>query len=218
MSLLPQTARWLVPERVRHDVRLRALSVGLGLIPPRAMHSTEEAALLARLAAGSRVVVEIGVYEGGSAVQVLRDMPADGELHLIDPFGKQPGALPRDWAATEWATRRAVARAARGGARVAWHAMRSDEAVQGWSTPVDLLFVDGDHLEAGVRLDWDLWHGHVRPGGSVAFHDSRLGKPAGRGLPGPTAVVDALFVQGEVPGWSIAAEVDRTTVVRREEA
>lgn len=216
MPLLPQRARTLVPERLRHDVRLRAASVGLGLIPPRAMHSDEESALLARLAASARRVVEIGVYEGGSAVRLLADMPADGELHLIDPFGQQPGALPRDWAATEWATRRTVARAARGRARVVWHAVRSDEAIRGWEEPIDLLFVDGDHLEAGVRLDWEQWHGHVRPGGCVAFHDSRLGRPGGRGLPGPTAVVDGLFRRGSVAGWSIADEVDRTTVVRRE--
>ncbi len=216
MPLLPSGARRLVPERLKHDVRLRALSVGLGVIPPRAMHSDEEAALLAGLAASARRVVEIGVYEGGSAVRIVRDMPADGELHLIDPFGTQPGALPHDWAATEWATRRTVARAARGGAHVVWHPVRSDEAVRGWSAPIDLLFVDGDHLEPGVRSDWDLWHPHVRPGGAVAFHDSRLGRGDGRGLPGPTAVVEQLFRAGAVPGWSIAAEVDRTTVVRRD--
>jgi len=109
-----------------------------------------------------------------------------------------------------------VARAARGRARVVWHVVRSDEAVRSWEEPIDLLFVDGDHLEAGVRLDWERWHAHVRPGGCVAFHDSRLGRPGGRGLPGPTAVVDGLFRDASVAGWSISDEVDRTTVVRRE--
>jgi hypothetical protein len=216
VPLLPPTARRLVPDRVRHDVRLRAFAVGLGVIPPRAMHSEEEAALLVSLARAARTIVEIGVYEGGSAVQIAREMPRDGELHLIDPFGKQPGALPRDWAATEWATRRTVARAARGGPRVIWHARFSQDAVVGWTTPIDLLFVDGDHLEPGVRRDWDDWHGHVVPGGHVAFHDSREDRPHGRGLPGPTRVVDALFRDGTTPGWTIAHEVDRTTVVRRD--
>ena len=218
MSLLPPTARKLVPNRVRDDVRIRALAVGLGVIPPRAMHSDEEAALLAELSGQARRIVEIGVYEGGSAVEIVRRMPDEGELHLIDPFGKQPGALPRDWAGTEWATRRTVARAARGGPTIIWHAVRSEDAVVGWSEPIDLLFIDGDHLEPGVQLDWDLWHQHVKPGGHVAFHDSREGKPHGRGLPGPTAVVDRLFRATDQPvsGWSIAHEVDRTTVVRRD--
>lgn len=216
MSLLPPVVRKVVPNRVRDDVRLRALAVGLGVIPPRAMHSVEEAELLVSLARAARTIVEIGVYEGGSAVEIARHMPSDGELHLIDPFGKQPGALPRDWAATEWATKRTVGRAAKGGPTVTWHAEYSQDAAVGWTTPIDLLFIDGDHLEPGVRRDWEDWHGHVVAGGHVAFHDSRLDKPNGRGLPGPTAVVDALFHDGSVPGWSVVHEVDRTTVVRRD--
>jgi hypothetical protein len=217
VPLLPPAARKLVPNRVRDDVRLRALAVGLGVIPPRAMHSDEEAALLVELARNARRIVEIGVYEGGSAVEIARHMPRDGELHLIDPFGKQPGALPRDWAGTEWATKRTVERAAKGGPQIIWHATFSQDAAPTWKLPIDLLFIDGDHLEPGVRRDWDDWHRFVVPGGLVAFHDSREGKPNGRGLPGPTAVVDRLFRDGDTHGWTVAHEVDRTTVVRRDE-
>jgi hypothetical protein len=51
----------------------------------------------------------------------------------------------------------------------------------------------------------------------VLFHDARLGQPGGRGLEGPTAVVDALLrgPGGPPEGWAIAAEVDRTVAVRR---
>ena len=140
------------------------------------------------------------------------------ELHLIDPFGEQPGALQRGWAATPWATRRVVGRACgRGsGPRVVWHVAYSGDVGRGWTGgPVDLVFVDGDHLEPGVELDWDVWHPHVAPGGHVLFHDARLGQPGGRGLPGPTAVVDRLFRGDDaVAGWEIAAEVDRCVAVR----
>jgi predicted O-methyltransferase YrrM len=37
--------------------------------------------------------------------------------------------------------------------------------------PVDFLFIDGDHTEAGVSADWRDYRGLVRPGGLVAFHD-----------------------------------------------
>ena len=217
MPALPASVRRLVPDRVRDHVGIRALSVGLGVIPPRAMHSEDDVALLARLARGAHRVVEIGVYEGASAVVLCDVLAPDAELHLIDPFGRQPGALPRGWAGVEWATRRTVRRACRrGGPEVLWHIELSEETARGWNAPVDLLFVDGDHLEPGVQLDWDLWHRHVRPGGHVLFHDARDGKPDGRGLPGPTAVVDRLF-RGDapVPGWEIAAEVDRCVAVRR---
>ncbi len=210
--------RRLAPDRVRDHVALRAVSVGLGIIPPRALHSDDDVALLAALARGASRVVEIGVYEGASAVVLCRTLARDAELHLIDPFGEQPGALRRGWAATEWATRRAVARACRGdrAPRVVWHVAFSADVARGWTAPVDLVFVDGDHLEPGVRLDWDSWHRFVAPGGHVLFHDARLGQPGGRGLPGPTAVVDRLFRGPDaVAGWEIAAEVDRCVAVRR---
>ncbi len=220
MPALPAPLRRLVPDRVRDNVALRALSVGAGVIPPRALHSDDDVALLSSLASGCRRVVEIGVYEGASAVVLCRVLGRDAELHLIDPFGEQPGALRRGWAATEWATRRVVARACRGGAApsVVWHVGFSADVARAWSGgEVDLVFVDGDHLEPGVRLDWELWSPLVAPGGCVLFHDARLGRDGGRGLPGPTAVVDGLFRDGgtEAARWAIVAEVDRCVAVRR---
>src|SRR5438034_4547816 len=172
MAVLPQALRRAVPDRLRDDVRVRGLAVGAGLIPPRTMHSAEERALLQRLARGARRVVEIGVYEGASAAALCEVLGPDAELHLVDPFGHHPTALPAGWGATERASRRVVDRAVRraraarrGGPRVVWHVELSEDAARGWSAPVDLVFVDGDHAEAATRLDWELWHRHVMPGG-----------------------------------------------------
>jgi len=211
----------MTPERLRDDVRLRALAVGAGLIPPRTMHSAEDARVLLDAAHGARRVVEIGVYEGSSAVVLCEALGSDAELHLVDPFGRHPDALPSGWGATEWATRRAVARALRRRAPVAvavhWHPCLSAELAARWQEEVDLVFIDGDHSEAGCELDWDSWHGFVPVGGHVVFHDARAGLPGGRGLPGPTAVVSRRFRAraGEETGWEIVAEADRTVAVRR---
>jgi hypothetical protein len=215
---LPKAVRRLVPDRVRDDVRLRALFVGAGLIPPRTMHSDEDAALLREMARGRRRVAEIGVYEGSSAVALCAVLEPDAELHLIDPFGRQGRALPAGWGATEGATRRVVARAARRtGPRVVWHVDYSARVAARWGGSVDLVFIDGDHSEAGARADWEGWRPFVAPGGAVVFHDARLTQEGGRGLPGPTAVVDALFRgPGAVAGWAIAREADRTVAVVRE--
>lgn len=215
---LPAALRRLTPDRLRDDPRLRAAAVGAGLIPPRTMHSDVEAELLRDLGADARRVVEIGVYEGSSAVVLARVMGPTQELHLIDPFGHHAMALPAGWGATQRASRRVVARAARrDGPQVVWHVAFSHDVAPGWTAPIDLLFIDGDHAQEGVQRDWDDWHGFVAPGGVVLFHDARLGQPDGRGLPGPTAVVDALLrgPQGPPDGWTIAAEVDRTVAVRR---
>jgi predicted O-methyltransferase YrrM len=224
VSPLPKPVRHAVPNVVRDNIRLRGAAVGLGLIPPRSLHSLQESRLLAALATGAGRVVEIGVYEASSAAVLCATLSADAELHLIDPFGHHAAALPSGWAATEWASRRVVARALRRartggegrGPRVSWHVERSEQTARDWSDSVDLVFIDGDHSEAGCQTDWELWHPFVRPGGYVLFHDAREGEPDGRGLPGPTAVVRRAFHGPEaLPGWEIAAEVDRTVAVRR---
>jgi predicted O-methyltransferase YrrM len=216
--VLPQALRRAVPDRLRDDPRLRAVAVGAGLIPPRTMHSPEERALLQRLATGARCVAEIGVYEGSSALALCEVLGPEAELHLIDPFGHHPTALPAGWGATEAASRRVVARAARGGGpRVVWHVELSEVTGRAWDGgALDLVFIDGDHAEEATRTDWELWHPHVAPGGHVLFHDARASQAGGRGLPGPTTVVDELFRgDGALPGWSIAAEADRTVAVKR---
>jgi hypothetical protein len=217
MHYLPQRLRTFAPRRVRDDVRIRALTVGLGIVPPRTMHSRADAAVLTTLARGANRVIEIGVYEGSSAVLLCGALAPTAELHVIDPFGRHGDALPAGWGATEWATRRVLARASRtGGPRVVWHVARSHEVAERWSEGVDLVFVDGDHSEAACTVDWERWHPFVVPGGHVVFHDARLGQPDGRGLPGPTAVVDERFRDPRaLAGWRIVAEADRTVAVRR---
>jgi predicted O-methyltransferase YrrM len=219
---LPKTLRRLAPERLRDDPRLRGLAVGAGLIPPRTMHSPAEAALLRRLAVGRRRVVEIGVYEGSSAVVLCEVLGPEADLHLIDPFGHHATALPPGWEARERATRRVVERAARRageGVRLHWHVAFSTDVARGWSHPVDLVFIDGDHSEEGVAADWSDWHPFVADGGVVVFHDARAGKCGGHGLPGPTAVVDRTFRAPKPPaGWRITDEIDGAVAVTRASA
>jgi len=209
---LPKAVRRLTPDPVRHSVPLRALALGSGLIPPRPMHSPAEAQLLSELARGCHTAVEVGVYEGSSAVVLCAALPTQATLHLIDPFTGD--ALLPGWRGVEGATRRVIARAVRrrGGPRVVWHVERSERTAADWSDRLELVFIDGDHSEAGCRLDWELWSPHVALGGAVVFHDAR----GEAGLPGPTAVVDSLF-RGPQPiaGWRVRHEVDTTVVVER---
>lgn len=219
MAILPQRLRSLTPARLRDDVRLRALAVGLELIPPRTMHSQQDARVLLDAAQGAGRVVEIGVYEGASALLLQRALGAGAELHLIDPFGSHPDALPGGWGASERATKRLLARAGRRlGQRapaVHWHVALSHEVATGWTEQLDMVFIDGDHSEAGCERDWLCWHPHVRRGGRVVFHDARADRPGGRGLPGPTAVVRRHLRAARDAGWEIVAEADRTVVARR---
>jgi predicted O-methyltransferase YrrM len=185
------------------------------------MNSSREMAVLARLASGARRVVELGVYEGSSAVVLSRALGRGSELHLVDPFLAGGSALRPGWRANPTATRLAVRRATpRSGPQVYWHRARSQDTGRQWEGgAVDLVFIDGDHSASACREDWDVWHRHVSPSGAVAFHDARLSQPDGDGSPGPTEVVDQLFRtragdEGGA-GWAISDEVDTLVVVRR---
>ncbi len=183
------------------------------------MHSEQDVGVLLDAARGARRVVEIGVYEGASALALLDALDPAAELHLIDPFGRRPDALPAGWGASEWATRRALARAARRlGERapsLRWHVDLSQDVAAGWSQDIDVVFIDGDHSEAGCERDWLDWSGFVAIGGHVVFHDARADQPGGRGLPGPTTVVTRHIRTARPAGWQIVAEADRTVAVRR---
>ncbi len=189
-----------------------------GLIPPRVMHTRDEAAVLARFARTARIVVELGVYEGSSALVFLDALSPGSELHLVDPFTDESGSAMRPgWHGVPFATRAVIRRARSSeGPRVRWHLDRSQDLGRRWAgAEVDLVFVDGDHSEDGVREDWDVWHRHVRPGGAIAFHDARLDRPDGWGGPGPTSVVNELFRDRPPAGWRIIDEVATLVVVER---
>lgn len=186
------------------------------------MHSADDASVLREAAGGARRVLEIGVYEGASAAMLCETLDGGAALHLVDPFGRHPDALPAGWGASEWATRRVVERALRRGrartggrVNVRWHIALSHEVAASWSGELDLVFIDGDHSEIGCELDWSSWHQFVVVGGQVVFHDAREAEPGGRGLPGPTAVVRRHFRGEGTPGWEIVSEADRTVAVRR---
>ncbi len=39
---------------------------------------------------------------------------------------------------------------------------------------IDFLFIDGDHSEKGVTLDYQMYKGFVRDGGIIGFHDINM--------------------------------------------
>ena len=214
---LPATIRSRTPARVRDHPGARAVALAVGLIPPRPMHTRAEGELLHQYATGAHCVVEIGVYEGSSAVVFCDALSPDAELHLIDPFTDESGWTMRaGWHGTPFATKLAVRRLARGGPRVRWHVARSQDVGRAWNgRQVDLVFIDGDHSPTACGEDWQVWHDHVRPGGAVAFHDARHGRPDGEGGVGPTQVVNKLRAQ--IPaGWHIGDEVDSLVVFERD--
>jgi len=137
--------------------------------------SLDEARWLHTLA--SRVetgcIVEVGAYRGRSTIALSAGSPEGVPVFSIDPHaemwadGKLAYAGPADRAAFFQAMTRSGA----------WHNVAllnttSDVLAPGWDRPIGLLWIDGDHSEAGVRADWKAWRPHLCPGATVVFDDA----------------------------------------------
>jgi predicted O-methyltransferase YrrM len=192
-----------------------------GIRPVFAQHSLSEDEALRRWARNRRIVVEIGVAEGGSAIALGASMLESGSLYLIDPYHLSRFKWinsPRRAARTALVEMVRNSSVSRQGITVTWIEEFSSHVAKNWTRPIDFLFIDGDHEEAAVRKDWDDWHKFIAPRGIVAFHDARV-FPGGWTAPadGPVRAVDSLFRQEKIQGWKIAEEVHSLVIVEKTE-
>jgi predicted O-methyltransferase YrrM len=137
-----------------------------------------------------RTVVEIGTASGGTLLLLASVAADDATLVTLD--------LPRHFSRER--LHRAVARS-----RQVIHTVRGDshapetkalvqELIGG--SPIDFLFIDGDHSYRGVKADYEDYAPLVAPGGAIAFHDI---------VPGPEEFV------GGVPAFWQELERGRNT-------
>jgi len=181
----------------------------LRLRPPVAQHTRREHAALQKWAKGQRIIVELGVAEGVSALALRAVMHPEGTLYLIDPFhlSRWPwfNSMRR-------LARRTVSRVPRG--RVVWIESFSFQAARTWYQPIDFLFIDADHRYESVRRDWQDWHVPVRAGGFVALHDARV-FPGGWITPHDGPVRLAQEILQCTSDWQIVDEVDSLVIMQR---
>lgn len=71
--------------------------------------------------------------------------------------------------------------------------MKSEEAAEGWTEPVSLLFIDGAHDDENVRLDFNLWEVNLAEGGTIAFHDALYS--LGHNYPGIRKIVKSKILK-----------------------
>jgi hypothetical protein len=157
------------------------------------------------------VGVEIGCLDGWSTAHILEC----SKLHLtvIDPFVPDSmapnlcGSVDRFWENVDpWKDRVRLIRD------------YSQNIGPTWTQPLDFLFIDGDHHYPSVLADFEQWARHVKRGGILAMHDSRMYRyqDVDRALfhPGPSVV--AMSEVYEKPlHWRILGEVFSLTVAVR---
>jgi MMP 1-O-methyltransferase len=128
------------------------------------------------------VIVEIGSFLGKSAILMAGacKMRGSGRVHCIDPFDTSGDAFSapvyRAIAAADGHSLRErfdanIARANLG-AWIEVHEGTAASVAARWTTPVDLLFLDGDQSRDGARIAYDSWMPFLKPGGTIALHNS----------------------------------------------
>lgn len=167
-----------------------------------------EADLFATILAGvSGLGVEIGCLEGFSSNVIL----ANSQLRLtsIDPL--VPDSMEPSLKGNEERLRSNMADF---GDR--WLLLKdfSQNVSKIWLEKLDFLFIDGDHTYEAVCRDYDEWVPFLKPGGILAIHDSRMGRP---GSPkfheGPSRLARER-VYGQ-PQWKILGEAFTLTVAAK---
>jgi predicted O-methyltransferase YrrM len=126
---------------------------------------------------GARNVVEIGTYDGNTALNLAANLPADGRVTTID--------LPQNWdrqflynvpnnhwnvtdrnrigvqfQGTKYESR--IRQVLGDSAKVDWKELHP---------PFDLIFIDGCHYRDYVKADTENALRNIRPGGVIVWHD-----------------------------------------------
>jgi predicted O-methyltransferase YrrM len=139
----------------------------LELAGPTSQTNDEEFEALDRYARGCRTAVEIGSYQGVSAVRIAAALAADGLLFCIDPWpggtrGEDPNfkMFKRHVLRTNSTDRIKILRG------------RTVEVADEIPTSIDFAFIDGDHAWSGIEADWKTIAPRVTEGAVVCLHDT----------------------------------------------
>ena len=136
----------------------------------------QEAALLFELAQGCTgrgCIVEIGSYAGKSTVCLAwgSKLGAGATVYAVDPHtGSQEHQAQRQPDTSTLPSLRGNLERAGVSDLVKICPITSTEAAFALNGPVEIVFIDGDHQQAG--RDWDMWYPKLIPGGILAVHDS----------------------------------------------
>jgi predicted O-methyltransferase YrrM len=178
----------------------------VGLAPATTQTTCAERDCLARHAAGRCRLVEIGIWHGVTTRRLRAAMHPSGLLSAVDPFpiGRLGFSVQRHIAHRE------VGAVING--RVEWLRMTGSDAAR-HHDPVDFVFIDGDHSEAGLLADWRAWSPLVEAGGIVALHDSRSTPERPIADAGSVKVTNEVILRDE--RFAVVETVDSLTVLRR---
>jgi predicted O-methyltransferase YrrM len=134
----------------------------------------DEGRLLYRLAAAADpagAIVEIGSWQGRSTIWLAAGARSGRGARVVAIDPHRGTSLRTGDESTEAALRANLAAAGLSeGVDVV--VATSEEAANGWTRPVSLLWIDGDHSYEAALLDLERWEPHLTADAAVAFHDT----------------------------------------------
>jgi len=152
----------------------------------------------------ARKALEIGTYDGNTALLLASNLPADGAVVTVDlppDFDRQQqGTLAYSDVELNLTDRSDLGRQYRGHPLAARIQQRyGDSATLDWNSlggPFDVVFIDGCHSEEYVASDSRNAMEQLGPGGVIVWHDYGM-------IPGVSKVVDR--IAEETPNMRMVA-------------
>ncbi len=171
---------------------------------------------------GAPIIVQIGTFFGSAAVLLAgaRKIKGAGKLYCVDPFDCSGDDFSVPYyqqllaAAGSGSLRDHFEHNIRRAGLDAWVEVlqgRAEDFAPLWSTPIDMLALGGDQSPAGARAAYECWAPFLRPGGTIAVHNSAPG-PRPEGHSGNRRIAVEEIV---APAYADISLVVATTFARR---
>lgn len=139
------------------------------LVQATSQTNEEELAALGRYACGAKAALEIGTYQGVSAVRIAEALAPGGRLFCVDPWPE--GKRDPCWFICERHLRRKGVLS-----RIKILRALSWEIQDQLPHHLDFVFIDGDHSWTGIETDWNIVSRRMIKGGIVCLHDTVIPK------------------------------------------
>ena len=160
---------------------------------------------LAKTVPPNGTIVEIGCYGGGSTCLLgTAAQEKNAHVYSIDPFtsdiirqmheddgSRYMNHIERKPTKNEV---KEIIQAASLDAHITLIEGFSTEVAQEWTQPIDMLWIDGNHLQA--YEDYEAWRKHLASNAIVAFHDAAYPK---YGKPEVTDAVNTIIDEQKLP-------------------
>ena len=117
----------------------------------------------------SLVGVEVGVFGGGHAIDMLHHLPIK-KLYLVDPYMDYDD-YPELKGLGEHTMKDAQKRLKSFKDKTVWVRKTSEDAVSYISDDLDFVYIDANHRYSFVKQDIECWYPKIREGGILGGHD-----------------------------------------------